>query len=531
MRLGDWFACARFCLGLPFFLRRPLTLEEALATVRRRLERREQDFLELARRCIYARPASPYRALLDLAGCAYQDLEELVRREGLEGALGTLYSQGVYLTTDEMRGGTVKRGSSSFQLQPDQLLNAGVVELGTRREGAGRRSLLRTNLGWLRENSINHYLSYQARGGLCWRLADWGSPGSVGSLLRFALFDRRPIQWFVQVDPAGPGLHSRYRWSIRALLFLSAVAGRPLPRPVHVPPLDPLPVARWMAHVLQRGETPLLATYPSAAAQLCRMAIEHGIDIRGAQVTVGGEPVTRARLAEIERAGVIAVPHYGSTEVGSIGFGCLIPMESDDVHFMNDRLAMIQPSLTAPSSDLPPHALLLTSLRPTTRFLLLNASLGDQAQVVRRSCGCSLEELGWSTHLHTIRSFEKLTAGGMTLLDADVVRVLEEVLPHHFGGGPLDYQIIEEEAEDGRPGLRLLVNPALGPLDDGALLDVFLAAIGEGSGAERIAELQWRQAGVLQVERQVPRTSPSGKVLHLHRETSGHNQVVRQTAP
>ncbi len=71
--------------------------------------------------------------------------------------------------------------------------------------------------------------------------------------------------------------------------------------------------------------------------------------------------------------------------------------------------------------------------------------MGDQAVVSERACGCPYQQLGWTTHLHGIRSFEKLTAAGMTFLDTDVIRVLEEVLPGRFGGIPSDYQLVEEE--------------------------------------------------------------------------------------
>ena len=39
--------------------------------------------------------------------------------------------------------------------------------------------------------------------------------------------------------------------------------------------------------------------------------------------------------------------------------------------------------------------------------------MGNQAVVSERACGCPYQELGWTTHLHDIRSFEKLTAGGI----------------------------------------------------------------------------------------------------------------------
>jgi hypothetical protein len=165
---------------------------------------------------------------------------------------------------------------------------------------------------------------------------------------------------------------------------------------------------------------------------------------------------------------------------------------------------------------LPRDALLISSIRKTAPLILLNVSMGDRANLVRRDCGCGLERIGWSTHLHTIRSFEKLTAGGITFFDTDVIRVLEEVLPKRFGGGPTDYQLVEEEAPSGNPCLRLLVDPSIGPVDDAVVADAFLDAIGAGSGGPRVAELVWREAGVLQVERREPERTRSGKILHLH---------------
>src|SRR6266508_1505027 len=82
---------ARLLWDLPGYLRHPISPEEALATVRRRLERREADFLDLARGAIYANPSSPYHDLLGLAGCEYGDLERLVGRDGVEGALRALF--------------------------------------------------------------------------------------------------------------------------------------------------------------------------------------------------------------------------------------------------------------------------------------------------------------------------------------------------------------------------------------------------------------------------------------------------------
>ena len=177
-----------------------------------------------------------------------------------------------------------------------------------------------------------------------------------------------------------------------------------------------------------------------------------------------------------------------------LGYGCLQPSGPDDVHVLSDLHAVIQPGREALAPGLRPGSLLLSSLRATARLVLLNVSLGDQAILEDRACGCALEPLGWTTHLRDVRSYEKLTAAGMTFLDVDALRVLEEVLPARFGGASGDYQLLEDEAEDGRPRLRLLVSPAVGPVDRDSVADAFLTALGRGSGVERVMGLAWRGA-------------------------------------
>jgi hypothetical protein len=142
--------------------------------------------------------------------------------------------------------------------------------------------------------------------------------------------------------------------------------------------------------------------------------------------------------------------------------------------------------------------------------------MGDQATLRPRACGCPLERLGWTTHLFGVLSREKLTAGGMTFYDVDVVRVLEEVLPGRFGGGPTDYQLVEDETANGESVVRLLVHPAVGPLEADRVAEAFLAAVGTGSDAQRIMGTVWRDAKLIRVERRAPVAVASGKILHLH---------------
>ena len=116
--------------------------------------------------------------------------------------------------------------------------------------------------------------------------------------------------------------------------------------------------------------------------------------------------------------------NYGSVETGSVGTSCLNPRAPDDIHWRQDSFGLVQPGEDH-GTDLPAQALLVTTLLPRTRVVLLNASIGDQGVVSQQPCGCPFEPHGRTTHLHSIRSFEKLTAGGMTFFDADVAHSYE----------------------------------------------------------------------------------------------------------
>jgi hypothetical protein len=240
------------------------------------------------------------------------------------------------------------------------------------------------------------------------------------------------------------------------------------------------------------------------------------MDLRvdGMQIATSSEPMTPARRALIATAGAHVVARYGSVEAGSIAEGCLAPVEADDLHLFHDLYAVIQPASDRPGSG----PLFLTSLLASAPLMLLNVSLGDHAVMARRACGCPLERLGWTTHLHTIRSSEKLTAGGMTFLDTDVIRVLEEQLPARFGGGPMDYQLVETETAEGRPRVTLVVHPDVGALDETAVTEAFLHGLAKTSEAGRTMGRFWRESGYFGVERGVPRATSAGKVLHLHQQ-------------
>jgi hypothetical protein len=515
-------AGARFLGQLPGFLRHRIEPAQAASVVAERLAARASDFLAIARDAIYGHTASPYRALLAHAGCAYGDLERLVRRDGLDAALRALCRQGVYLTVDEFKGrAAAVRGSTTVAVDPTRLRNPrGRAPIPTQTSGSGGpRTLVPIDLAYVRDCAVDSCLMFEARGGRDWVKGHWAplGGGAMMSLLQLSAFGAPSARWFTQVDPRTGGLHPRYRWSASAMAWTSRLAGVPLPHPEYVPTGDPRPIAHWLRGELQQGRVPHLLTYPSAAAGLGVAARDAGIEIAGAQFTISGEAATPARLDAIRAAGGHVLPRYGAVETGPIGFGCLSAQAADEMHVLTDLHAVVQLEV-AGTPGLPAGALYLTALRSSAPFVLLNVCLGDEGVLTSRCCGCAFEARGWDLHLHTIRSFEKLTGAGMTVLDADVVRILDAVLPARFGGTGADYQLAEEEeAENGAPRVRLIVHPRLGPLDSTAVEQAFLAAVEASCSTDQVMGAVWRGAGLIRVDRSAPTPAASGKVLHLLR--------------
>jgi len=284
-----------------------------------------------------------------------------------------------------------------------------------------------------------------------------------------------------------------------------------------------------MAGVLRAREVPLVSCYATLGARIGRAAVDAGIDLRGARFTLGGEPVTEARLAAIEAAGASASTLFGCTEAGGVvAYGCLARRSPGEMHFLHDLRAVIQPGADGAAAGLPRRALLLTSLRPSSPLVLINASVGDEADFGPRPCGCPLEAEGWTTHIEDLRSFEKLTIGGMCLADADLGRLVDEILPGRFGGGPGDWQLVETEADDGSPRLSVVASPSLGPLPPEAVTDALLAWIGRGGGVERITSILYRDGGFVRLERRAPFLTASGKVGHLHLLQRGDTRITEQ---
>jgi hypothetical protein len=508
----------RFVRTLREALRHPITPEQARAIVRRRLEEREDNFLGLVESAIFRNPSSPYRPLLARAGAELGDIRDMVRAKGLEPTLETLRAAGVYVTAEEFKGRVpIVRDGHVYRVDDRDFDNPA---RGAQYEGeTGGTTGPGIRVGVSVENLVaqapNVLLAYEAHGLRGLPVGQWRgilpSTSAVNNVLRGgALIGEVHARWF---SP------SPMSWTLRRLkprlLTLSIVAvgrlsGVRLPWPQYVGLDRADVVARWAAETAAARGGCVLRCVASMALRVAVAARTCGISLAGVTIMVGGEPITPAKAAEITRSGARWIPTYAFTEGGNVGMGCARPIAGDDVHLYRDLHAVIQaprqvgePAVTVP-------ALYFTSLSPAARKILLNAENGDYAVVESRSCGCPLEEHGFSVHLREIRSFGLLTSEGTMVLAGDMVRVLEEVLPARFGGSPIDYQMVEEEDDDGFTRLNLLVHPRV-PIVDEA--EVVRTVVHHLTGLSRNL---WTDAGTIRIRRAAPVTTARGKLVPLH---------------
>jgi hypothetical protein len=507
---------ARFAAGLPRFLRRPITLEEARRIVARDNDERERSFLLLMKRAVYERPQSPYLALLRWAGVEYGDLERCVLQDGVEGALGKLFDAGVRISLDEFKGKrpiernglTIEPDAGAF----DNPLLAREFEVTTG-GSTGVRRRLAIDFDLLVHETALQLLYYTANGFAARPRALWRPipPGSAGlkNALRAAKAGQPLRRWF------SPQLFSLEPPLLPSAVFTAyAVAcgrlmGGLIPRPEYTPLDQGAKVARWAAEAVTAGSPPGVCLPAGGAVRVAQAALDESLDISGTLFRVGNEPLTTAKYEAIRKAGADTISGWSLSEAGLLGGSCPNRDSIDEIHLFTAKAAFLERPVPFRGGAETIPALHLTTLLPATPILMLNVDSGDYGVLSRRRCGCPLEQAGMALHLHTIRNYEKLTAGGMHFVGAQLAAIVEGDLPRAFGGAPTDYQLVEEEV-GATSRVTVVVSPRLGPLDEGKIIATVLARLGDSRGNGMMA-LNWRQGAVLRVMRREPYVTPAAK--------------------
>jgi hypothetical protein len=513
--LADAGLLIRLLISLPGFLRDTVSPARGIPEVRDRVSRRDEAFLRMLGTRVYSVASSPYRALLDAADIDLATIERWVARETLTGALQELAGRGVYVSFDEFKGRrSAIRGTRVFRFRErdfDNPLQAGHFEIrsgGTR--GPATRVLI--DLAYLRARAATTALLFEAQDLWTRTHALWLPPGSGSLVNLFALakVGAVPVRWFSQLPLARLG--SRARLVTRLVGVEARAVMRGWPQPEVVSFGEAGMVVRWLTGELASGRRPCLWTFASSAVRVCDAALRQGSGLTGACFVMLSEPVTRARRQAIEATGAQAIVHYGFTEGGVVGYGCPSGTQADDVHLLEDLVACVQRPRPVGTDGATVAAYCFTSLLPAAPKILLNTEPGDYGNLWEGTCGCAFERAGMRVHLSEVRSFEKLTGEGMTFAGSGLLGVLEETLPAGFGGRPIDYQLLEEEAPDGLSWLSLVIDASVGPVDERAVRDQFFDALQDSFGS-RLATEVWREAGRFRVLRRAPITTPLGKVL------------------
>jgi len=507
--------------ALPRFFRHPITVQQAEEEVKRLLDTRVERFLELARTQIYDCPGSPYLKLLKHAGCELSDLQTQVHRHGLEETLLRLAGEGVYLTSDEFKGKKeVVRGVESFLVSPGEFERRDTSAGFTIQSSGTRNAPISTfsSLEWRTIQLMGWAIYYAAHDLFSCAHAVYEIilTGRVNYPLYNAKFGIATERWFSPRIPVDSWRGGKYHY---LYTYPTVIMGKWFGPGIAAPELldmgDVEPIVQWVLEKRREGKKCCIIAIVSNAVRIARGALEMGVSLEGTKFRAAGEPITESKRALIERVGALLVPGYGFGGGLGSGLGCGNPGFIDEMHVPQTMLTVVEHPKPLDYSAPPIHPLLLTTLHRSAPRLLLNVENGDYVTMVRRDCGCALGRVGFTQHLHTIRSFEKFTTEGRNYFTADLFGLLESTIPREFGGGPGDYQLMEEEDDNAQTRLTLLVHPEVGELNEQRLLEALQEGLANGSTDRRAARI-WQAAGTLRIRRQVPYASPRGKTLPLH---------------
>ena len=266
---------ARFPFALKRFLSETLTIERARDIVRDRLEKREQNFLRLMERSVYAHPASPYLGLLKHARCELGDLRALVMDKGLDAALTVLRADGVYVTFEELKGRKpIERNGFSREVSARDFDNPAARHDFTVQTGGstGLATLVGQDLDHIAAGAPIQLLMLDAFGLLDAPTAQW-SHILPGTGFRFIL-QREYLRQFSEhwyssmMWKDSPGW-LKYDVATIYMVFCARRCGLDFPFPEIVRLDEAMVVARWINKTLHERGKCYLATNVSHAFRVC----------------------------------------------------------------------------------------------------------------------------------------------------------------------------------------------------------------------------------------------------------------------
>ncbi len=527
----------RFPFSLRRFLRRRLTLDDAWRLAKDRMENREKNFLRLIERAVFAYPCSPYLALLKMAGCEFGDLRSLVGQKGLEGALRELRKAGVYVTYEEIKGRKpIVRNQFRLDVSPRDFNNP-LARRDFESHTSGSTGLAQTvsqNLDSIGDEAVFRMLALHSYDLLGAPLVLWGpflpSSASFRAILMWAHMGDSVRKWFA---PNGWGDSKFWYKYDPATLYMIAcfrLFGHRAPFPQIVRLDSAEIVARYLHEMCKRNQACIFHTSMSRALRVCLAAREENLDLTRCVVWGGAEPATQAKIEQIRSVSRRFLSSYAMTEAGNIGYSCNNASDPTDVHLKSDALALFAFPYEIENIGMTVPAFNITTLTDSSSKLLMNVQMDDYGIVEEQACGCELERYGYTTHIRDIRSYSKLVGEGVTLIGNEISQALEKVLPERFGGSYLDYQLLEQEDSNGFTRLYLAIHPRIKIPDEQKVLDELHKALSSSSPMGDGVHTIWKQAHTIQIKRQEPILTESGKFLPLLIQRRSQKLEINKTS-
>ena len=502
-------AYLNFAAEIRSFVRSPITLEDAKQTIIQQLENREANFLKILKSHVFEYPSSPYLPLFRAANLTHSDVEKMLGKNSLEDSLEILHDEGIYVTFEEIKGRTpLKRGNVELVLSPEDFDSPNLTPamFGSSSGSTGNPTRTKMDLDFVAQHAKHLMLGYEMHGVRNVPTAVWRGimpdTSGVGNILRLAHMGQTMERWFTPVRSSEANMGWYYSMLTYLMVFMTRFHGHRFPFPEYAPLDDPTLIIEWAIDAVERAGACLLRVHVSKAVRMSLVAQERGLSLQGVTFYGAGEPPTPAKVRAIEASGAKYVPQFSFSEGGNIATACGHPADENDLHFMSNQMALIQKPVAVMGQTV--GAICLTSLLPSGPKMLINAYSDDFGIVEERDCGCLLDQIGLKHHVLKLRSYQKLTGEGVTLIGSDMVHILEEVLPAQFGGGPLDYQLVEEQQSNSLTKLVLYVSPEVHVKDENTLATAFLEAMRESMASARLAQVEYRQGDTIAIRRQAP---------------------------
>jgi hypothetical protein len=513
---------ARFPFALRRFLKKRLTLADAERIMRDRVEHRTDNFLKMLERNVYNNPRSPYLKLLKQAGCELGDVRSLVQQDDIETALKQLRDKGVYVTFEEFKGRKpIVRNGLTIPVQASDFDNPHVkTDLPNETSGStGAAVKVAIDFDYIAALAPNRMVGRAAHGLLDLPTAYWRGimpDRTMGRILYGIISNQYPQKWFSPNHWRDSKHAVKYGLGTYYLIGCMRMQGIPIPLPEFVPQEDAVHVARWAVETVKKHGRCMVQAGTSRGVRVCHAAEQAGLDLTGVSFTGAGEPATPGKVEQYKRVGAHFVSNYGMSEAGQPGGGCANGVGISDYHLNKDTHALFAYPHYVEAFDVTVPAFNLTTLLPVSSKVMLNVQTDDFGIVEERRCGCKLESFGFTTHLREIRSYSKLTGEGVTLIGDEMIYILENILPARFGGSPFDYQLMEQEDEQGFTRLYLLIHPRLEITSEAGVIDCVHDALRNSSATGDATRIVWQSAKTLRVKRMEPVWNANGKFSPLY---------------